>query len=142
MVGDSVTQAEVDEVRTRVTLTWVRAMLQAGEDPSKMEQKYLWFPRDDVEAYELRDGNAPGNSDRPAHLRFLELWMDPKVNQEVKNFLAPGGGLDTYVLEKVDQKSEDRGKRLTDLEQQIVITWAIASYSKKMMNPSRIVAMQ
>ncbi len=71
-------QNKVDEVRLRVIRAYVQTnmeWLQEGREIDK-KPKHLWFPDNDVNKYELREGNAPADQDRPKHLRGLKLHVD------------------------------------------------------------------
>ena len=71
--GGRLTQESVDFVRLRVMRAISTNDLTPGE---KLKVSHLWFPRDDVNAYELRMGNPPADSQRPKHLRRLRLEID------------------------------------------------------------------
>jgi hypothetical protein len=54
--------------------------------------QHIWYPTVDTEVYELRDGNAPADSDRPIHLRGLDLWIDcARLGPDLLRSLHPGG---------------------------------------------------
>jgi hypothetical protein len=38
--------------------------------------KHLWFPENNVNHYELREGNPPGDSQRPKHMRRFRIEID------------------------------------------------------------------
>ncbi len=69
---------KIDEVRLRVMLAFAdtqKRIIREGGEPDK-RPKHVWFPEDNVNAYELRTGNAPADGERPAHLRGYDLHMD------------------------------------------------------------------
>jgi hypothetical protein len=73
-------QLEIDVVRFRVLSSMVTQHLRAmqndpGYDPD-FAVRHLWFPENDVNHYELREGNPPAVRDRPKHLRSYELELD------------------------------------------------------------------
>jgi hypothetical protein len=68
--------------------------------------RHLWFPEDDSAHYELRRGNPPSPSDRPKHMRRLELAVDPTlVPERIKSRLrhADGGRFIVKALNKIEQ---------------------------------------
>ena len=74
-------QFEIDVVRMRVIgvlidnyLEWIKD----GEpsDGADHGVRYLWFPEDNVNRYELREGNPPSDTDRPKHMRGFRLECD------------------------------------------------------------------
>lgn len=67
------TQERIDIIRLRV----MRAIAKNAQTPEeKLALRHVWFPRNDINAYSLRDGNAPGDADRPKHLRRFKLEID------------------------------------------------------------------
>lgn len=82
MAGERVrlSQREIDFVRMRVISVLIEAYLVwlNGRDThdSPVAVHYLWFPEDNVNHYELRDGNPPSDADRPKHLRGFRLECD------------------------------------------------------------------
>lgn len=131
------TQDEVDEVRMRVTIHWVRGLLKKGVlQLGTVPKHHLWFPADDVNIYELRQGNAPPSSDRPRHLKKLELWLDPDVPGEIREFVRMEGGLDKYI----ESKLHEAGKELTPNEVAEVRNRAIANFCKTRKNMRHMVA--
>jgi hypothetical protein len=71
-------QLQVDLIRLRVTKTLIDtyiAQVKALEEP-KIRPKHLWFPTDNLNVYELRNGNAPSDNYRPKWLRRLRLEID------------------------------------------------------------------
>jgi hypothetical protein len=71
-------QEQVDFVRMRVLKAVVD---QAYEDTLEgrcpdLSVRHVWFPHDNVNIYELRDGPAPVRSLRPKRLRSLDLEID------------------------------------------------------------------
>lgn len=72
------TQDRIDEVRLRVMRAWAQTNIKwlANDKKPDLKAKHLWFPRDDINEYQLRTGNAPPNFDRPRHLRGFDLFID------------------------------------------------------------------
>lgn len=71
-------QWKVDLVALKVKRAWAntqKLMIRMGR-PADRGVKWLWFPRDDIRAYEMRDGNPPPDSLRPKRLRGLNLVVD------------------------------------------------------------------
>lgn len=98
--GDRYTQAQVDEVRFRVTLLMARDALRDRRQPKHVY--HLWWPTAaEPETYELRQGNPPSDWDRPAHLRRLDLEVDltGDIPNDVQELMRPHGKLDTMVQE-------------------------------------------
>lgn len=74
-------QREIDFVRMRVISSLIEeylAWLQGGDDKdgSPVSVRHLWFPENNVNSYELRDGNPPPDADRPKHMRRFRLECD------------------------------------------------------------------
>lgn len=61
----------VQGIRERVYGNLIVSMLKSGM--KSWPVSHLWFPRDTVNAYELRSGNPPSDSDRPKHMRGYNL---------------------------------------------------------------------
>lgn len=101
-------QAQVDEVRMRVTIHWVRGMMLRGMGGvlAMVPKHHLWFPVDDIENYELRHGNAPVDSMRPKYLRKLSLWLEPDISPDTREFVRPGGTIDRMVEEWLAESDE------------------------------------
>jgi len=99
-----VTQEFIDATRMRAATFIMDAYLRKGEN--LVPVKHLWFPEDDTAAYELREGNAPANHDRPAHLQDLNLDIDigfipPDVAEALwETQVAKMGASTTEDLEK------------------------------------------
>lgn len=74
-----VTQADVDIVRMQVLRNMVKTADQAIKNSKKpkLDVVHVWYPEDRIGRYELRTGNPPARSQRPRHLRDIELWVDP-----------------------------------------------------------------
>ncbi len=77
--GDkTLSQGKIDEVRLRVIRAYAQTNVKwiaEGGEPDK-KPKHLWFPGNDVNVYEMREGNAPADQDRPKHLRGYKLHVD------------------------------------------------------------------
>lgn len=68
----------VDVTKMRVIAAMAAAALDdfnAGRVPD-IGVHHLWFPTDNVNAYELRRGNPPHRKDRPRHMRDIDLVVD------------------------------------------------------------------
>ena len=60
---------------------------KAGKEPD-MSVRHLWFPEDNVNHYELRDGNPPGDSGRPKHMRGYRIELDiVSIPERVKDVI-------------------------------------------------------
>jgi len=75
----------VDYIRFRIIQALVNGQLKRMQLPPVHEQylekpdlgvKHIWFPEDNMDRYELREGNPPADVDRPPHLRGLDLEID------------------------------------------------------------------
>jgi hypothetical protein len=76
------TQARVDVVRVRVLAAETRRILSDQQHSDKELEpvfavKHLWFEDNNVNKYSLREGNPPPDSERPTHMRCLDLVVDP-----------------------------------------------------------------
>lgn len=72
-------QWEIDVVRMRVIKARVDHMVFMKMNHNvapDLKTKHLWFPEDNVNIYELREGNPPADKDRPKHMRGLRLEID------------------------------------------------------------------
>jgi hypothetical protein len=71
-------QLAVDKVRMRVLpFSILRAINKKMIGPeNKPPIRHFWFPEDDDRNYQLKMGNPPPDSQRPAHLRGLKLEQD------------------------------------------------------------------
>jgi len=74
-------QQQIDIVRMRVLSSLIDQFIKwAGGDKTVDREdfgvRYLWFPDNNVNNYELRDGNPPSDTDRPKHMRRFELVCD------------------------------------------------------------------
>jgi hypothetical protein len=72
----TLTQDRVDTMRAEVTMRTLINVFRRNEDYKEFPQQYLWFPRDDIAAVEIRYGNPPADQDRPKHLQRLHLVLD------------------------------------------------------------------
>jgi hypothetical protein len=76
-------QTRVDLVRFRIgaaRLNYYLERLEMSENIDIDEKLHVWFPKNNVNEYYLRPGSAPllGDSkERPPHLRYLHLEIDP-----------------------------------------------------------------
>ncbi len=53
-----------------------------------LKHGHLWFPKDSTDELEWRNGNPPPDSERPKHLRGLDLVVDPmRINQRIVDFI-------------------------------------------------------
>lgn len=72
-------QERVDVVRMYVLRACIGTCLKMVQhkQPSNVRAiRHLWFTNDNINEYELRDGNPPPDSKRPKHLRGLSLEID------------------------------------------------------------------
>jgi hypothetical protein len=105
------TQAQVDKVRTRVVVALLISAVEARQ--RKVPVKHLWFPEKRDTKYELRNGNAPADSDRPRHLRGLHLAVDlgeipPAVVDAVKAQRAKARQMTSDPTRIIDVVSDTR----------------------------------
>lgn len=74
------TQENIDLIRLRVTKILVDAnyhKVSWGEPPDN-RIRHVWFHENDINGtYELRMGNAPPSGQRPKHLKWKHLEIDP-----------------------------------------------------------------
>jgi hypothetical protein len=63
------TQERVQAIRERVTGNLVISMLKANM--SEWPLSHLWFPRNTINCYELRNGKPPPDYERPKHMRGM-----------------------------------------------------------------------
>lgn len=71
---EPLTPRGIEHTRIRVTLACLISAVEKGV--RKPRVRHLWFPQDNVNRYELRDGNPPADVDRPKHLRGQSLVID------------------------------------------------------------------
>lgn len=82
-------QWEIDVVRMRVIKTSVDRYIEEVKQgmPPNWGVKHLWFPENNVNHYQLREGNPPGDSQRPKHMRRFRIEIDilniPETIQEL-----------------------------------------------------------
>lgn len=74
-----VTQEEVDLRALLVckAIVATNRLLHRSRQEPRWHVRHLWFPENDARVYELRDGNPPADSERPDHLRRIDLVVDP-----------------------------------------------------------------
>ena len=74
-----VSQYQIDFVRLRICKNLLNMHLAEAEAGrfNGFPPRHVWFPDDNVNKYELRDGNPPSDRDRPKHLRNLKIELDP-----------------------------------------------------------------
>lgn len=68
----------VDVAKMRVLATRVRqfvAQYERGRDPD-ISPCHLWFPVNNVNEYYIRPGNPPPRSQRPRHIKDIDLIVD------------------------------------------------------------------
>lgn len=73
-------QFRINIRRLSVQRAWIQTISEDYHNGRGLDLsvKHLWFPHDDHHEYELRDGNPPGDADRPKHLRGYRLHVDPQ----------------------------------------------------------------
>lgn len=69
---------DIDLVRMRVMRACLSTEKQRVADGHAPDYgpRYVWFPDDNIDIYELHRGNPPPDSRRPKHLRGIDLWVD------------------------------------------------------------------
>lgn len=70
-------QFEVDLIRFSI----IRAIVTSAAEGAIPEEglfarRYVWFPKNNLNIYELRQGNPPANLERPAYLKNIDLFID------------------------------------------------------------------
>lgn len=71
-----VDQEFIDLIRARATLTAMGVMWRRPHLAGLFGIQHIWVPENNRDKYQIRDGNAPADQDRPKHLRGLHLWVD------------------------------------------------------------------
>jgi hypothetical protein len=101
-IGGPLNQRRVDIVRMRIIRAVLDSLVEFG--PSGDRYKHVWFPNDEINVYELREGNAPADSVRPKHLKRLDLSIDIlRPPQWILDIL----GLDmVQILETIDLEAK------------------------------------
>ena len=71
-------QWEIDVVRMRVLSSLVNSLLNraASGETVDLGVRHLWFPKNNVNNYELRNGNPPSDKRRPKHMRGFRVEVD------------------------------------------------------------------
>ena len=96
MALEKLTERGVRLARMRASVALLYSIvyeeMQTKKRPPRQPVRHLWWPRDDMAIYELRDGNPPADVDRPAHLKGYRLEIDlglvPRdVREEIKRTL-------------------------------------------------------
>ena len=73
----ALSQRLVDGVKWRVCETLLQTYLDIlgeGDDVDFDKVFHLWFPDDNINHYELRDGNPPADQDRPNESPWWKFW--------------------------------------------------------------------
>jgi len=88
----TLSQREVDWVRVRLLKVLIDNAIAASDSGTEpdMSVRHVWFPENEVNIYELREGNPPPACERPRHLKSLDLWIDPQ---------RPSGGMRDLTCE-------------------------------------------
>ena len=82
---------------------------QARGHPPRHPVYHLWFPENDLRVYELRKGNPPPATERPRHLRSIDLVVDithlPRrikdmIRKDPKRRAIYQGTLEEYRIKK------------------------------------------
>lgn len=102
-------QLEVDAVRMRIINARIQSLCKLAERGMPIEDEdfnvqHVWFPdRNNINRYELRDGNPPSDSGRPRHLKKLDLVIDiTELPARIKDILKIGN----INLPKVDRRDQ------------------------------------
>lgn len=103
--GSKLNQAKVDIVRFRV----IRALME--RPPEELEKKrWLKFPEDNIDIYELKEGNPPSDVLRKKHMKGLELHIDCfDWPQRIIDILEANGIMDTFaeLTESIERSQSD-----------------------------------
>jgi hypothetical protein len=70
-------QERIDVARMKAAKAILDDMADGRRKPDFDGRWHLWFPEDNVNHRTIVAGNAPPDSERPAHLRGYLLWVDP-----------------------------------------------------------------
>jgi hypothetical protein len=93
----------VDQKRLTVMVLLAWNALKKGEEVPNYK-KHLWFFDDRLDHYELREGNAPSDSERPDYLKSLDLWINPsELPKDILKELVPGGRFEKLLEKEVSQ---------------------------------------
>ena len=87
-------QWEIDCVRMRVLSSIVNLAVKSAQKGHAwdLSVRHLWFPENEVNIYQVRDGNPPADRDRPKHLRGYRLEVDPlSPPQAMLDLMAENG---------------------------------------------------
>ena len=79
-------QFQIDLVRLRVCRALIDHAIYTQELGifGGFPPQHIWFPDDNSNKYEIRDGWGPTNEDRPKHLKHYKLEIDPPAIVESK----------------------------------------------------------
>ncbi len=72
-------QEKIDIERMMAVIQVIKSELARAEStqtPVNFGVRHLWFPKNNVNIIELRDGNPPADADRPKHLRRFDITVD------------------------------------------------------------------
>lgn len=104
---ESITQESIDLERAKVTLNLIIGLTHKGDFAAFNDRKYLWWHSERIWDYELRDGNAPSDWDRPKFLKRMNLHLDlSAIPQWVINAVQPGGLVDEQAVEAFERRSD------------------------------------
>ena len=84
----SLTQFQIDIVRLRVCKAVTDVHMEEVRQKAfkGIPSRYVWFPENNVNEYQLRMGNPPSDRDRPKHLKRFKLEIDPVVIPQTDTF--------------------------------------------------------
>lgn len=101
------TQDAVDLERGKVMLNLIEGIVKHQKHHEFKDPHYLWWNTRKLWDYELRDGNPPGNSDRPEFMRHIRLELDLSIVPSwMKYALYPEGLLDQTVKQAFEKNPE------------------------------------
>lgn len=66
-------QVAIDARRMNVLNTLFQRYKKKQTDTDTLRQYHIWYPRPDTDVYELRNGKAPDDAERPQHLKYKNL---------------------------------------------------------------------
>lgn len=100
----------IDIVRTKVLSACLKRFADEYERgiDSDLSVKHLWWPKNNINAYQLRAGNPPSNRDRPKWLRNKRIEIDIlNIPARIRDVMADLGCPMPNFRELIEQQSQD-----------------------------------